>query len=268
MTLLALDRLRRTPASPSASNTRRSPRGARDLPAAGKHRVGGGEIERRDEPGAERQRRHVGQIAAGRRRRRAAAPRASRRAAADRRRRRCSTRAARRAASARRGCSPCALRGVHSGSPAARYVRQARQHRHRRVAVRERRGVDERLERRAGLPPAARRAVERAARDSRAPPTIARMSPVAGSIATSAASRPGLPQPARARRRPPAPPRPAARGRNVVCTCQSGGLSPPNSFAELLAQVFLRLAGARVARLPVRLDARPRAARRLLLRRR
>ena len=55
------------------------------------------------------------------------------------------------------------------------------------------------------------------------------MSPVAGSIATSAASSPG-----RCRRSSPlATARSAASctaGRNDVCTCQSGGLSPPNSL--------------------------------------
>ena len=244
------------------------PRGRTTSPPPGNIVYAAVEIERRHEAGAERQRRHVGQIAAARRRSPAAARRAMPTAAADRRRRRCSIRAAPRAASAASGCSPSALRGLHSRIVRRRDVSQIRQHRHRRIAALERRRVDDRLERRAGLPAAARRAVERAAR------VVARRRPSPGCRRSADRSRPAPPrgrgrlQAVRARRRPPARPPPAAPARNDVCTCQSGGWSPPNS----LRNCWRRYSFAQPARVslgwPIRLDARAHAARRLLLRRR
>jgi hypothetical protein len=43
-------------------------------------------------------------------------------------------------------------------------------------------------------------------------------------------------------------------GRNVVCTCQSGGLSPPNSLRNCWRRNSFAYPGAHVVRLPVRLD--------------
>ena len=60
--LLALDRPIEHLA-PARSKTLTIAARPRDLPAAGKHRVGRGQIERRHEAGAERERRHVGQLA-------------------------------------------------------------------------------------------------------------------------------------------------------------------------------------------------------------
>ena len=181
--------------------------------------------------------------------------------------RRCSIRAARRAASTRRAARRCALRGLHSGSVRRRDVPQIRQHRHGRVAALERRGVDERLERRSRLPPAARRrGCTCCARSSRRRPSR-------GCRRSADRSRPAPPR-ARdgaADRAPPPPrarPRPAASGRNVVWTCQSGGLSPPNSLRNCCRRYSFAQPPRVSLRLPVRLDARAHRARRLFLRRR
>ena len=91
------------------------------------------------------------------------------------------------------------------------------------------------------------------------------MSPVAGSIATSAASRPGRSQALE-------PGGDRALG-GILHRRQKGGVHLPvgrvvaaELVAELLAQELLRPAGARVVRLPVRLDLRPHAPRRVFLR--
>ena len=109
--------------------------------------------------------------------------------------------------------------------PAARQWR-ARRARTRREAVLERGGEEQRLERRAGLTPAAARAIELRLREVAAADhrqDVARR----GSIATSAACRSG----ALNRREAVATARSAAScssGTNVVRTSQSGGWSPPN----------------------------------------
>ena len=120
-----------------------------------------------------------------------------------------------RAASARRIRAVAV--GRHSRPPfgiAGRgHAIEVRQHRHRREAVRQRRRVDERLERRSRLAPAARRAVERALAVVRCRRPSRGCRRCVGSIATSAASSGGSPRvpsrwtPAdtRARRRPAAP---------------------------------------------------------------
>ena len=235
------------------------PRGAHDFAAAGKHRVGRGQIERRDQPGAERQRRHVGQIRRARRRRRA-----------------CSTvrdadlllqirgggvvrfdqRRAQRQRVRRLAFARCAA--SIPDRPARDTLSQVRQHRDRRIAVRERRRIHERLERRARLAPAARRAVERAravvaAADHREDVAGRRIDRDERRLRARAGSD---------ARRPAATARSAAscsvrHERRVHLPVRR--MVAAELIAELLPQVFLRPAGARVARLPVRLDARARA---------
>ena len=126
------------------------------------------------------------------------------------------------------GCSPFAARAP-LGIARRGDVPQVRQHRHRRVAVRERRGVDERLERRSRLALAAHRAVEGAARvvgaaDHREDVAGRRIDRDERRLEARAGAGD------RGRRRPRAPPHPGPSGRNAVWTCQSGGLSPPNSL--------------------------------------
>ena len=107
-------------------------------------------------------------------------------------------------------------------------VRQPFEHRHRRVAVLERRRVEQRLERRAGLPAAARRAIE--LRLPEVPAADQRQDVPGPRIERHerrlelADGRNGAGRP-----RPPAPPIACSSWTNVVRTSQSGGWSPPNS---------------------------------------
>ena len=129
--------------------------------AVRKHRERGGQIERRDHAGAERERRHVGQIAQAGARTRAAAPDAIRPAAA-------ATVAARlfdsisaaRSVSASGGFPARRCAAPIRRVPAAGSSTSPLEHRHRREAVLERGRKEERLERRSGLPPAADGAIE------------------------------------------------------------------------------------------------------------
>ena len=203
------------------------PRGCDRQAAVGKHRERGGQIERRHQARSRATATARPACRAGRRRTRAAAP-------ARDPIRCCSTVAARlsdsssaaRSVSAS-GASASALRGDHSSGPCGATWPRSDEHRHRREAVLERRGVEERLERRSRLPAAAARAVELrlaevAAADHREDVAgradRSRPAPPADRDRRSAAGRPT----------PRAPPSPAAPGTNVVCTSQSGGWSPPN----------------------------------------
>ncbi len=233
-------------------------------------RVGRRQIERRDEPGAERQGGHVGQVAQSRR------PRPGRAHGRE------PDSAAAGATAARLfGLDAAPSRSVSSlrrfvvarcaastpPAPAARSIAGPSSSDTGEKPPLERGRVDERLEGGAGLAAAARGAVERRAVKSR-PPTMARTSPVCGIDARPAppAGR-GSPSRRRPSTRPPARPRPAGPGTKVVCTFQSGGWSPPKRVPELLAQVLLRVAAAGVRRRRVRADARTRApARASLLR--
>ena len=128
----------------------------------------------------------------------------------------------------------------------------------------ERRGVDERLERGSGLPAAARRAVERAARVVGA---ADHREDVAGGRIDRDERRL---EPRAAQPREPGGDRLLRcvlhRGQKRRVHLPVGRVVAAEFVAELLPQEFLRPAGARVVRLAVRLDARPHPARGVLLR--
>ena len=238
--------------APARVEHRNHPARTSHLPVAGKHRVGRGEIERRDDTGAERERRYVRQVAQAR-----VAGEPEHRARADAllqidgggivrfEQRGAQRERVRLLAFAARTPLRIARR---------RDVPQVREHRHRRVALCQRGSIDQRLERRTRLPPAADRAVVGAARvagaaDHREDVAGRRIDRHEGRLESRAAQ-------------PLESPGDASLG-GVLNRRQKCGVHLPvgrvvaaELVAELLAQELLREPGAGVVRLAIRLDLR------------
>ena len=192
---------------PSASTTRTIAARPHRQSAVRERGEGGGQLERRHQAGAERQRRHVGQIVQPDVATPAAAPGATRCAAAVALAARLFDSSSAARSVSRPASHRCALRGAHSSGPCGAIESGPSSTDTGDIPVLERGGVEERLECRAGLAPAARRTVE-----LRLPEvaTADHRQHVAGrgSIATSAAcscGSPNRPQPALPPRVRPAP---------------------------------------------------------------